>query len=110
LERDHPARVFRRQCAYLIESPDLVCGELDLNGRQILTKLIDAFRSYDDGCDKRLGENPGQGDGGYAGLMGLRDGAKDVEDTPGTLLIHKRKIKSGAARVLGLLIFAGVFA
>src|ERR1700733_7807494 len=93
LERNHPAGVFRRKGAYLIEFLYLFFSKLKIDRGQVLLQLIDPLGPYDDGGDKRFGENPGQRNRGHARPMSLGNGLKDIKDAPSALLIYDGKIK-----------------
>jgi hypothetical protein len=93
LERNHPAGIFRWEGAYLIEFLYLFLVKLKIDGRQVLLQLVDPLGAYDDGGDKRFGENPGQRNRGHARPMSLGNGLKDIKDAPGALLIYDGKIK-----------------
>src|SRR5580704_14394238 len=110
LEWKHPAWVFGREGADFVELLELVFGELEFDGGDVVLELVDAFGSDDDGGDDRLGEQPGEGDACGAAVVCLRDGGDDVEDAPGALLVDDGEVEVGAAGVGGFLVFAGELA
>ena len=48
LERQHPAGIFRRQGADFVELFDLLGGEFDVYGGDVVLELFDAFGADDD--------------------------------------------------------------
>ena len=48
LERQHPPWIFRGKSADLIQLPKLVLGECEFDRREIVLKLVEAFRANDD--------------------------------------------------------------
>ena len=45
LERQHPPWILRRKSADLIQLPKLVLGECEFDRREIVLKLVEAFRA-----------------------------------------------------------------
>src|SRR5258708_10884020 len=82
LEGEHPAGVLGRQGAYLVELLDLVSGEVEVHGSDVVLGLVEALGSDDDGGDDGLREQPCERDAGGAAVVGLRDGSQGVEDLP----------------------------
>ena len=54
LERQHPPWILRGKSADLIQLPKLVLGEFEFDRREIVLKLVEAFRANDDRGDHRL--------------------------------------------------------
>ena len=54
LERQHPSWILRGKSADLIQLPELVLGECELDRREIVLKLVEAFRANDDRGYHRL--------------------------------------------------------
>ena len=54
LEWQHPPRIFRGKHADLIQLPKLVLGEYEFSRREIILKLVEAFRANDDRGYHRL--------------------------------------------------------
>ena len=48
LERQHPPWILRRKRADVIQRPKLVLGEREFDRREIVLKLVEAFRANDD--------------------------------------------------------------
>jgi hypothetical protein len=48
LERQHPPWILRAKSADLIQLPKLVLGESEFVSREIVLKLLEAFRANDD--------------------------------------------------------------
>jgi len=48
LERQHPPWILRVKSADLIQLPELVLGECEFDRREIVLKLVEAFRANDD--------------------------------------------------------------
>ena len=59
LERQHPSWILRGQSADLIQLPKLVLGECKFDRREIVLKLVEAFRTNDDRGYHRLCQEPG---------------------------------------------------
>ena len=97
MERNHPAGILRRQGADLVKLLHLPLLEPDVDSSQIFLELFGAFGADDDGGDERLSQHPSQGDGGSAGVVSLGDGAQNIKDAPGALLVDDREVESGAA-------------
>ena len=60
LERQHPPWILRGECADLIQLPKLVLGEREFDRREIVLKLVEAFRANDDRRYHRLCQEPRQ--------------------------------------------------
>src|SRR5258708_12592493 len=58
LEWQHPPWIFRGKHADLIQLPKLVLGEYEFSRREIILKLVEAFRANDDRGYYRLGQEP----------------------------------------------------
>src|ERR1700720_3288335 len=110
LVRQHPPRVLGGKSADLIQLPQLVLRECELDCREIVLKLVEAFRADDDRSDYRLCQEPCQRDACRTTAMCFRDRSHHVEDLPGPLFVHDRKVVVGAARIYGLLVHPAVLA
>src|SRR5271170_4070224 len=97
LERQHPPWIFRGKSADLIQLPELVLGECELDRRQIVLKLVDAFRANDDRGYHRPCQEPCERETCRTAFVCFRDRSHHVEDVPGPLLVHERKVIVGAA-------------
>jgi hypothetical protein len=50
---------------------DLVFAELEIDGGDVVLKLVEALGSDDDGGDDGLRQEPGEGDAGGAAVVGV---------------------------------------
>ena len=48
LERQHPPWIVKGKSADLIQLPELILGECEFDRREIVLKLVEAFRANDD--------------------------------------------------------------
>jgi hypothetical protein len=110
LKGDHPAGVLVRKRADLVELLELVGGELEVAGGDVLVQLVETLGADDHRGDERLRQDPGERDRGGGDVVRLGDGADDVEHAPGTLLVDDGEVEGGAAGVFGLLVLAGELA
>src|SRR3984893_15092188 len=104
LERQGPPWIVRGESADLIQLPKLVLGEREFDRREIVLKLVEAFRANDDRGYHRLRQEPGARDTCRTTSMCFRDRRHHVEDVPGPLFVHDGKVMLGAARIRGLLV------
>src|SRR5712671_5001923 len=104
LEWQHPPWIFRGKHADLIQLPKLVLGEYEFSRREIILKLVEAFRANDDRGYYRLGQEPCDRETCRTTSMCFRDRSHHVEDLPGPLFVHDRKVVVSAARIRGLLV------
>src|SRR3982074_434905 len=104
LERQHPPWILRGKSADLIQLPKLVLGEFELDRREIVLKLVEAFRANDDRGYYRLCQEPCERETCRTTSMCFRDRSHHVEDLPGPLLVHDGKVVLSAARIRGLLV------
>src|SRR6266404_3526892 len=104
LERQHPPWILRGKSADLIQLPKLVLGECEFDRREIVLKLVEAFRANDDRGYHRLCQEPGERETCRTTAMCFRDRSHHVEDLPGPLLVHDGKVEVRAARIRGLLV------
>src|SRR5712664_2165780 len=110
LERQHPPWILRGKSADLIQLPKLVLGEFELDRREIVLKLVEAFRANDDRGYYRLCQEPCERETCRTTAMCFRDRSHHVEDIPGPLFVHDRKVVVSAARIFGLLVHPAVLA
>ena len=110
LEGDHPAGVLEWKGADVVELLDLLGGEDEVGGGEVVFELLGLFRADDNGGDEGFGEDPGEGDGGNRSVVGLSDGFEHVEDAPGAVLVDEGEVEGGAAGVFGFLVVAGELA
>src|ERR1700719_2963348 len=104
LEWQHPPWILRGKHADLVQLPKLVLGECEFSRREIILKLVEAFRANDDRGYCRLGQEPCDRETCRATSMCFRDRSHHVEDLPGPLLVHDGKVEVSAARIRGLLV------
>src|SRR6202035_3103990 len=104
LEWQHPPWIFRGKSADLIQLPKLVLGECELDRREIVLKLVEAFRANDDRGYHRLCQEPCKRDTCRTTPVCFRDRSHRIEDLPGPLFVHDGKVIFSAARIRGLLV------
>src|ERR1700751_1848149 len=92
LEWQHPPWIFREKHADLIQLPKLILGENEFGRREIILKLVEAFRANDDRGYYRLCQNAGDPETSRTTAMSFRDRSHHVEDLPGPLFGHDRKV------------------
>src|SRR6202030_3587085 len=110
LERQHPPWILRGKSADLVQLPKLVLGECEFSRREIVLKLVEAFRANDDRGYCRLGQEPCDRETCRTTAMYFRDRSDHFEDLPGPLFVHDRKVVVSAARICGLLVHPAVLA
>src|SRR5258706_13009260 len=84
--------------------PKLVWGEFESARREIVLKLVEAFRANDDRGYHRLCQEPCERETCRTTSMCFRDRSHHVEDLPGPLFVHDGKVVFAAARIRGLLV------
>src|ERR1700682_2936647 len=104
LERQHPPWVLRGKSADLIQLPKLVLGEFEFDRREIVLKLVEAFRANDDRGHYRLCQKPCEREPCRLTSMCLRDRSHHIENLPGPLFVHNGIVEVSAARIRGLLV------
>ena len=104
LKRKHPPWILRGKSADLIQLPKLVLGECEFDRREIVLKLVEAFRANDDRGYHRLCQEPCERETCRTTSMCFRDRSHHVEDLPGPLFVHDGKVEVSAARIRGLLV------
>src|SRR3979490_1300474 len=104
LERQHPPWILRGKSADLVQLPKVVLREFEFDRREIVLKLVEAFRANDDRGYYRLGQEPCDRETCRTTAMCFRDRSHHVEDVPGPLFVHDGKVVLGAARIRGLLV------
>src|SRR6266851_3906090 len=104
LERQHPSWILRGKSADLIQLAKLVTGECEFDRREIVLKLIEAFRANDDRGHHRLCQEPCERDTRRTTPMRFGDRSHHVEDIPGPLFVHDGKVVFTPARICGLLV------
>src|SRR6267378_222514 len=104
LERQRPPWILGRKSADLIQLPKLVLGECEFDRREIVLKVVEAFRGNDDRSYHRLCQEPCERETCRTTSMCFRDRSHDVEDLPGALFVHDGKVVVSAARIRGLLV------
>src|ERR1700723_2733946 len=110
LEWQHPPWILRGKHADLVQLPKLVLGECEFSRREIILKLVEAFRANDDRGYCRLGQEPCDRETCRTTTMCFRDRSHHVEDLPGPLFVDDRKVVVSAARICGLLVHPAVLA
>src|SRR5258705_5285337 len=104
LEWQHPPWIFRGKHADLVQLPKLVLGEYEFSRREIILKLVEAFRANDDRGYYRLGQEPCDRETRRTTPMRFGDRSHHVEDIPGPLFVHDGKVVFTPARICGLLV------
>src|SRR5258705_8619795 len=104
LERQRPPWILRGKSADLIQLPKLVLGECEFDRREIVLKLVEAFRANDDRGYHRLCQEPCERDTRSTTSMCFRDRSHHFEDIPGPLFVHDGKVVFTPARICGLLV------
>src|SRR6267154_3981983 len=104
LDRQHPPWILRGKSADLVQLPKLVPGEFEFDRREIVLKLVEAFRANDDRGYHGLCQEPCERETCRTTFMRFRDRSHHVEDIPGPLFVHDGKVIFGAARICGLLV------
>src|ERR1700730_14568417 len=104
LERQGPPWILRGESADLIQLPKLVLGEREFDRREIVLKLVEAFRANDDRGYHRLCQEPRERDACRTTSVCFGDRSHHVEDLPGPLFVHDGKGVLGAARIRSLLV------
>src|SRR5258707_1984344 len=104
LERQRPPWILGGKSADLSRLPKLVWGECEFDRREIVLKLVEAFRAEDDRGYHRLCQEPCERETCRATSMCFRDRNHHVEDLPGPLFVHDGKVVVSAARIRGLLV------
>src|ERR1700722_12739462 len=104
LEREHPPWILKGKGADLIQLPELVLCECEFDRREIVLKLVGAFRTNDDRGYRRLCQEPRERETCSTTSVCFRDRRHDVENIPSPLFVHERKVVLSAARIRGLLI------
>src|SRR5882757_73734 len=104
LERQHPPWILGGKSADLIQLPKLVLGECEFDRREIVLKLVEAFRANDDRGYHRLRQEPCERDTCRTASVCSRDRSHHVEDLPGPLFVHEGKVVFAAARICSLLV------
>src|SRR3981189_2015563 len=92
LERQHPPWILRGKSAHLIQLPKLVLGECEFDRREIVLKLVEAFRANDDRGYHRLCQEPCERKTYRTTPSCFRDRSHHVEDIPCSLLVHDGKV------------------
>src|SRR3984893_15844752 len=104
LERQHPPWILGGKSANPIQLPELVLGECEFDRREIVLKLVEAFRTNDDGGYHRPCQEPCERDTCRTAFVCFRDRSHHVEDIPGPIFVDDGKIVVSAARIRRLLI------
>lgn len=104
LERQHPPWILRGKSADLIQQPKLVLGEREFGRREIVLKLVEAFRTNDDRGYHRLCQEPRERKTRGTAPVYSRDRSHQVEDIPGPPFVHDGKVVLSAARIRGFLV------
>src|SRR6202158_58220 len=104
LEWQHPPWIFRGKHADLVQLPKFVLGEHEFSRREIILKLVEAFRANDDRGYYRLGQEPCDRETCRTTAMCFRNRSHHVENVPGPLFVHEGKVVFSAARIRGLLV------
>src|SRR5712672_4117068 len=110
LERQRPPWILRGKSADLIQLPKLVFGECEFERREIVLKLVEAFRANDDRGYYRLCQEPCERETCRTTSMCFRDRSHHFENPPSPLFVHDGKVVASAARILRLLLRPAVLA
>jgi len=97
LERQRPPRILGGKGADLVQLPKLVWGECEFDRREIILKLVEAFRANYDRGYHGLCQEPCERDPGRTASVRFCDRSHEVKNLPGPLLVHEGKIVVGAA-------------
>src|SRR5580693_1510621 len=92
LERQNPPRILRGKSADLIQLLKLVLGQCEFDRREIVLKLVEAFRTNDDRRYHRLCQQPCERETRRTASMYFRDRSHYFEDLPGPLFVHDGKV------------------
>src|SRR6202790_2583119 len=92
LERQHPPWILRRKSADFIQLPKLVLGESEFDRREIVLKLVEAFRANDDRGYNRLCQEPCERDSCRTAPMCFRNRSHHVKDIPGPLFVYEGEV------------------
>src|SRR6202521_4269589 len=90
--------------ADLIQLLKLVLGECEFDRREIVLKLVEAFRANDDRGYYKPCQEPCERDTRSTTPVCFRDLSHHLEDLPGPLFVHDGKAVFSAARIRGLLV------
>src|SRR5260370_35122609 len=104
LDRQHPPWILRCKSAALTHLPKLVLGEGEFDRREIVLKLVEAFRANDDRGYHRLCQQPREREPCGTTPVCFRDWNHHVEDVPGPLFVNDGKVVFAAARICGPLV------
>src|SRR6266481_2677200 len=104
LERQRPPWILRGKSADLIQLPKFVSGECEFDRREIVLKLVEAFRANDDRGYYKLCQEPCERDACRTTSVCFGDRSHHVEDLPGPLFVHDGKVVVSAARIRRLLV------
>src|ERR1700732_2716454 len=92
LERQHPPWILRGKSADLIQLPNFVLGKCDFARREIILKLVEAFRSNYDRGYHRFCQEPCERETCRTTSVCFCDRSHYVEDLPGPLFVHVGKV------------------
>src|ERR1700747_1732952 len=92
LERQHPSGIIKSKSAALIQLPKLILCESEFDRREIVPKLVEAFRANDERGYHRLCQQPCERDASRATPVFFRDRSNHLEDLPGPLFVHDGKV------------------
>src|SRR6476661_5698702 len=104
LKRQCPSWILRGKRADFVQLPKLVLGECEFDRREIVLKLVEAFRANDDRGYHRLCQEPCERETCRTTPVCFRHRSHHVEDLPGPLFVHDGKVVFSAARIRGLLV------
>src|SRR3984893_16408618 len=104
LKRQHPPWILRGKSTDLIQLPKLVLAECEFDCREIVLKLVEAFRANDDRGYHRFCQEPCERKTCRTTSMCFRDRSHHVEDLPGPLFVDDGKGEVRAARIRRLLV------
>src|SRR5271166_3231534 len=90
LPRQHPAGIFRAIRADRVERRDLLGGEPQIGGGEIVVELLNALRPNDDAHDALALQEPRERDAGDGGFVCPGDRRHRVDDVVGALLVDGR--------------------
>src|SRR5271165_757788 len=97
LAREHPTRILGFQRAGRVEPGDLVRGQRQLGGGDVVVKLLDRLRADDHAHDALALQQPGERDACDRGVMRLADLRHDVDDVVGAFLVDRREVEDRTA-------------
>src|SRR5271166_6812332 len=98
LPRQHPARIFGAKRADRIERRELLGGERQIGGGEIVVQLLNRLGPDNDAYDAFTLQQPGERHAGDRGVVRPGDRRHRVDDVVGALLVDRREIEDVCGR------------